>query len=464
MKRLVIGCVALLSLMAAAQSPAEFALRAPLATAQPEGPHAIELTEEVYRAALTGDLRDLRIFNAAGESLPLARLPQVPAASPPAQALRLVPLPAPARQDQALAEFKLRIDRAASHTTIELAPLPATPEGRAGIGGYLIDARPLQGQAGRLTLEFAADAADYAGRIELLGSDDLVHWRPLAGGALAFNRQLGAPVERNAFDIARLPDFVRVRWPDDAAPALQAARFTGRPAGPELPRAALQVRRDEAAQTYLVDVPIGLPITRLHVRAPRDNLSLRVRVSRYEEAAPREAHLRLRPRRAPERWSVVLPSVEVYRLSGDRTTVENEPVAWYGRTSALRLEVIDGVVPAADLLQVEAEWRPERIAFAARAPAPYLLAVGLEDAKAPPALALAPALLPPEDRAGLRLPIARLESRAAPAHAAAAAESPPVRTPQSPSWRALFWAVLLLAVGALALMALRLARQLRRPS
>ena len=82
-------CVLLPATAAHAQPASEFALRVPLTLERNEGLHALELPENVYRASLSVNLLDLRIFNARGESLALAPLPV-----PPAPAARLEEAPA----------------------------------------------------------------------------------------------------------------------------------------------------------------------------------------------------------------------------------------------------------------------------------------------------------------------------------------------------------------------------------
>ena len=61
--------------------PDDFAVQFPL-TDVADGLNALELNEAVYRAATQRRLNDLRVFNAAGEALPLALLPPVPQAPP----------------------------------------------------------------------------------------------------------------------------------------------------------------------------------------------------------------------------------------------------------------------------------------------------------------------------------------------------------------------------------------------
>jgi hypothetical protein len=447
----------------------DFAGVFPLANVN-EGLNALEMTEPVYRAATMRSLHDLRVFNGQGDALPLALLPQPPAPSPEMRVVPLTLAALPARtdaRDAALQSYALRFERDRTRAIIEIkggeappvAPAPETSD----IGGYLIDARPLKDMKGRLQLMFAPSAPDYAGRAEVLGSEDLVTWRVLVSGPLAKERRLGDVIEKGQFELDRPPSFLRVAWAGAAAPQIGVAFFE-RPeqAASTLPRALLASTLGNDGRSLYVDVPRALPIERLYIRMPQVNQSLRVSVYRHvDDPAPRSRHLGLVPRRTPERW-VTVGVLDVFRVTRDGTEVEGPPLAFSAVTDRLR---IDAAQPFAGALPtVEAEWRPARIAFAARAPGPYRLAAGRDGAAPPPPLDLN-ALLPKDDPAGMQLPRAGVDVVAAGGTAMAdAAAARAERIAAEAHWsRVLLWAVLLGAVVGLAWMAWRLAGQLRAP-
>ncbi len=124
--------------------------------------------------------------------------------------------------------FALRVERDRERAVVEIGPLPPAATAAAAtlaLGGYLIDARPLKDLKGRLVLSFSSTADDYAGRVEIRGSDDLVFWRPLASGPLTRSRSLGEVIERNHFVINRPPAFMRVAWTSKDAPDIERAQF-----------------------------------------------------------------------------------------------------------------------------------------------------------------------------------------------------------------------------------------------
>jgi hypothetical protein len=467
-----LGLVAALGGDAAARdlTAADFNWRATLATERAEGLHVLQLGQEPLVAATTSEPRDLRIFNASGEALPVVLLPGMvptePARAPPTP-LRMAPLPGtPQARQRALADFAFRLERDREHTVLEVGP--GTDGGAAADahdpGGYLLDLRPLKDKQGELSLHFAADAPDYANPVTISGSDDLVSWHPVASGSLARNRQLGGNVERSSFELSRPPAFARVQWPAGAAPKLDAASFIERLPAPvaPAPRTPLALAMLQDGE-WLIDVPVGLPLTRIVIRVAQPNQALRVDLLCPQQGAilaDRERLLReLSRRTAPEPWFTCARDVEVFKADRAGQWVENPPVAIAGRPTRLLLQIVDpkdyrGAAPS-----VEAEWTPLRLAFLARGPGPYQLAVGHEAADEGPRLDLA-GMLPRDDPYGSGLPVARVlhvvrtDITKEPTRAALAART-------QARWRWALWAVLLLAVAALALMAWWLARNIR---
>jgi len=452
---------------------ADFDWHASLTTERSEGLHQLQLGEDALLAAREPGLRDLRIFNANGEALPVASLPAAAPAEAghgPPLALRMTPLPgSPQARDRALAQYAVRLVRDQDRTVLEIGPTTpgaATPGGPSEPGGYLLDLRPLKDKQGELRLHFSADAPDYANTVTISGSDDLVSWRPLSSGPLVRNRQLGESViERASFGLSHPPAFARVLWPPGTAPTLDAASFRELVAAPvtPAPRTPLQLIALQDGG-WLIDVPVGLPLSRIVIHAPQPNQAMRVDLlcPQFDAALSSRRHIlhELSDRTPPQPWFKCMGALPVYRAERSGEWVENPPFAIPGRPAQLQLKVIDPRDYQGPPPRVEAEWRPVRLAFLARAPGPYQLAVGHEEAEQGPTLNLAD-LLSREDSAGVQLPSAQL-TQAAPVDAAPAAARAAQSARNQERWRWSLWAVLLLAVAALAALAWQLARNMRR--
>jgi Protein of unknown function (DUF3999) len=441
--------------------PEDFGAQFPLANVV-EGLNAVELTESVYRASAHRSLSDLRVFNAKGEALPLAVLPPAPQPPPAVRKIELALAALPAQRDArdaALQAYALRFERDRDRAVLEIRgeppPAPASPD----VGGYLVDARPLKDMKGRLVLGFAPNAPDFAGRVEVLGSEDLVNWRALATGPLARERRLGGEaIEKNRVELNAPPSFLRVGWSGSPAPQIGAAHFEElAPVIVTLPRARLAVTLGGEGRSLYADLPPALPTERLFIRLPEANMSERVSVYRHvADPGPRSRHLGLLPRRAPEHW-VHAGTVDVFRVMRGAAEVQSEGLAFRVPTDGVRIDApraFSGALPT-----VEAEWRPARIAFAARAPGPYRLAAGHASASPSPALDLR-ALLPPDDASGVKLPAARVEAPIVDTADVSTARTE--RIAAQAHWsRILLWIVLGIAVLGLAWMAWRLAAQMR---
>jgi hypothetical protein len=455
----------LVALATRATAQEESVARFTLATQASQGVLALELSEAVVRPAADPDLADLRVFNARGEALSLGRLAtaQDTAAQQSATAieLRLVPLAKeePAR-DRSLRELSLRVAQDGMDARIELTPAATTgaQDASAEPGAYLLDLRPAERAAGTLALEFAADAPDYARRIEILGSEDLVAWHALASGPLTRNRQLDTPVDEHEFAIGSAPSFARIQWPRGEAPRLTGARFTPPRSAAPLPRVSLGVVRGEEPDTCYADVPIALQIERIHIRASTPNTSLRVRIDRRDDSPP-EARSRRRSRRPFDPWIPVRGELDVYRVERAGVQIESEPFPFPYRTTRLRIRTLAGEAFGDTLPVVEAQWRPPRYVVLAREPGPYVLQVG--DAQAAPGPVLdAASMVASDDPYGLQLPAAHIETADVRTSANDAGETTPtLRDPRAS--RIVLWGILALAVAALGAMALRLATQLR---
>jgi hypothetical protein len=468
----LLGALAFLVAVAAdgrGLSADDFDWHASLATERSEGLHQLQLGQDALLAATQSGLRDLRIFNASGEALPMAQLPAgAPAATEHGApvALHMAPLPSsPQAQQSALAEYAVRWVRDRERTTLEIGTGAPKPDQTREPGGYLVDLRPLKDKQGELMLHFAADAPDYANTATISGSDDLVTWRPLASGPLARNRQLGdAAVQRSTFDLHHPPAFARVQWSGGVAPKLDGASFREQlPARVvPAPRTPLELAAVQDAR-WLIDVPVGLPLTRImiHVAQPNQALHVELLCPQVGAVLTDRQHLlrQLSSRTSPEPWFVCARNIEVFRADRAGEWIENAPIAIPGHPTRLLLQVVDPKDYRGPAPSVEAEWLPVRIAFLARAPGPYQLAVGHEGAEEGPRLDLA-GMLPRDDAAGTHLPLAQV-AQITPTNAVQGATRATRLARSQARWRWSLWGVLLLAVVALAALAWRLARNIR---
>jgi len=215
----------------------------------------------------------------------------------------------------------------------------------------------------------------------------------------------------------------------------------------------------DVRDSFQVDVPPALPIELLYFKAQAMNETFRMQVYR-KEVDPYHSRPRLLARSRNDRW-MPLGEVDVMRIMRGGAEVHGEPLPFNGTTDRLRLSPVGTTTDYFPV--VEAEWRPARIAFVAKVPGPYFVAIGHTDAKAVPPLDLR-AALPGNDAVGATLPLARVGTGSAEQLASRAdSEQRNQRIATRAQWsRYVLWAVLLGAVAALGWMAWRLWVQLRR--
>lgn len=417
-------------------TPDGFAWGAGIETPSASGLQVLTLPYEVLAGMTRDDRGDLRVFNAAGQAVPHGFVPSRAEDAP--RILKTLPifpltsLDAPATEP--LPDLEIERDRQGQ--VLRITQRPGAHPDRSTLG-YLVDNSQAKLPLVELELEWAAAAAPFA-RIEVEGSDDLEHWRPLAQASLAdmhfgdqhlMQRTVTLPSTRLRY--LRL----RLRWLSDDRPTLDAVHGQFREAPPERwDERIIPLEKGKEAGTWRFDLPGPVGIERLALEAGRDNVLYQGMV------------LSRRDRHAD--WIMRAPLLQ-YRISMDGEPLGSDPVrltATRDREWLVRLDQPEGA--GQDGLSVRIGWRPRQIMFIASGPAPYLLAWGN------PAIAPAPGIsTPPEARDRLPADEARIgEIRSLGGEA---------RLKPSFRWQTLLlWGVLLAGVGLMGWMATRLARQM----
>jgi hypothetical protein len=192
--RLMVCAASLLVQPALAQeTPDAFTTRLPIRSEAATPYYRLSVPLLAYIGSAHGDLRDLRVFNAAGQPVPYARLAASGSTeeSIQRQPLRWFPLraaasgrPASLGSDKSLSVV---VRQAGDGTLVEIdsrraasGNTAATPD-EAPLRGYLLDASQIANrQAARaLELDWGQSVSDFQ-LVDLESSDDLQHWQSLA--------------------------------------------------------------------------------------------------------------------------------------------------------------------------------------------------------------------------------------------------------------------------------------------
>ncbi|RQO63760.1 DUF3999 domain-containing protein [Variovorax sp. KBW07] len=369
---------------------------------QGAGPyHRLTLPLAIYGSAAYGDLRDLRVRNAAGHAVPYAWLRNE--AATPRTASQDVPIFAlpgseggTASADTSLA-FTVRPDG-----SLALDSKAAAGQRQAsGAAQWFIDLSQVKGSLLQARFRIAPEAQGlFAFRLE--ASDDLRQWRPVSGEEqLVRLAHGGQTIERLAVDLGNLRTrFLRLRWSDPA----QGARLTGvgidsvQEVEPVAPLEWSGPLKPERCTTDYCDylLPHGLPVQSLRIDLADVNTLAQVGISGLSDpvlaaAAAAATSAQPVPRnplyalRHPQRRPVPLPDrpdesplvdAVVYRLAQAGGEARSPVLALDGAVyTRLRLRttgpvsVLGATPPAISVGAV-----PRTLVFLAQGGAPFSLA------------------------------------------------------------------------------------------
>jgi hypothetical protein len=430
--------------LTAAERLADFAWSVPIELDAREGLHQLELDARVHQGISRRDLGDIRIFNAAGESVPyaFAPAPHFPAASQGSIALPFFPVHA--ERGAAMEGVELKIRTRADGTVLGLSAEPPRSGSVKGVVGYLVDASATRQPLAALRLQWTPIPGGTHSRVRLEASDDLAQWHVLADAVPLIDLELGSHrLQRDAITFApRMLKYLRLSWLDGQEPL----RLSGVTADAAItaaePRRLWREVRGTAAQgtPNLYDYDLGglFPLDRLRLALPEPNTVARVQILARERAA--------------DPWRPVSETI-VYRLTraGVESTSPDIAVPVNAeRYWRLQVDARGGGL-GAGVPVLTVGWIAQRIVFAARGEPPFRLAFGNRDAAGAgyPITSLVPEYKPSDP---IELPLARL----APPDADGVVPAPPIDRPDYRRWT--LWGVLLLAVAMLAAMAWRLVR------
>lgn len=434
-----------------AESPDDYALQQRIAAPAGAALLRIALDESVYRALRRPDLGDLRVFNAAGEALPIARWPAQRPERTHTLSVALTALPVgdgSAATGTALGRAQVAIDQRGGDTQVRVevgpagvttSPPPVVPR------RFLADTEAFGHAVQAIEIPLPAEAR-FEGRLQVETSADLGGWRTLAANEAVLAVGAGnGRLSRTRIELhggnAR---YLRLTWLGDAPePLPQSIELIHREISAPVDHQWISLAGKASGQQVAYLSPGLFPVDRLRLVPTRGSNDVVM------------GQLFSRPA-VSERWQ--FRSNEVgFRLERDGGPRENPPVSFamtrdpLWQLRLLRPETA-GVAPDLAL-----GWVPEEIVFVARGDGPYRLAVG-HPGRTPVWLPVE-TLVPGYGTANEATPApARLEPPAGAVEPVARPTS--VLEPGRHWW---LWAALILGVGALGWMARGVWREMQRP-
>jgi hypothetical protein len=344
--------------------PIDFAYGMEVKAGNGDAFHGVTLPADVYRRLTRADAGDLRVFNAAGESVPFM-LRRVDAdvtttnATPPLFPIHTVAGAVPEG-------MSLRVQKDTQGKIVTLSMQDGVGGARR-LAAYVLDTSAFTRPVEALEMEWQEAPKDFLGQVTVESSEDLAHWSAVARGASLAGLTYGAQrLEHRRVEFPAVKaKYLRLTWPADVAmPAVKAVHAD---LAREVTEQRIWVRLDDAgsgaAGEYLFTAPGRLPTDRARILLPEANALVRAELSARDNAR--------------DLWRVQTSGV-VYRLNLKGASFVGSdialPYAAAERHWQLRVTPADGLGSARPT--VEFGFVPHRLVFVARGAGPFTLAYG----------------------------------------------------------------------------------------
>ncbi|NML15882.1 DUF3999 family protein [Azohydromonas caseinilytica] len=460
-----LACAASLAAAQGAEDhPGRYAATAPVTLSGSAGLQRLPLPLAVLQASRSPGWADVRIFNAAGEPVPLAWA-GAPAVEPaPVREVALPRFDWPGSVDggaSAPAPLTLRLRADGAVLDVRSSGAASAPAA-SGVQAWLLDLQPLGAERpAALRLQWPATAQGLERRATVQASRDTQRWEDVGAATLVDvpgPSGAGSAVRQPRIElqgVTREQRYLRlvVRGGDFGLESVQA-ELAGAQAEAPLASARFPLRPD-GERTWRLDAGAVLPVQRLQLHLAEDNA-----VAPFQLL--RRAPLRPTPRGTVDWWPVA--SLTAYRLQREGRLQEAPPVSLDGGPAREWRLVLDPRAPLpTSAPEATLWWRTPQLVFAARGSGPFTLAVGRDPAPAAtlPLPTLLPGWVPGAEH---RLPGATagalVARHVAPRGAVQLLQD--ATAEQRRRW--LLWGLLALAVAVLGALAWRLARDLKRPA
>jgi Protein of unknown function (DUF3999) len=449
-----------------ANSAASYALRAPLALSGDAPLQRLVLPAQALVRLQTTGYSDVRIFNAQGQSVPMALAAVAAQTQTQNQQVNLPAYPILASSGSMVMEgLQLRIEEQQGKRVVQIdtASAPASAKAKSVVG-VLLDARTVTAPVVAIVLDADLPVGQPI-TFDVQASKDLKNWRSLADTVLyraadAADASANASASKLGTQRMQLPNsdlkdnYLRITWQGTTdtttTVVVRGATLTTSQSTSSNPRVSAAIALPALTQAHELSfaLPFVTPIAALKIKPQGNNVLIPVRVLGRNDRNQAWASI----------GSTVLYNLTTNGKEQSNAAVELGGVAY----REIKIEADKKTAGFAALPEVSAQFEPTQIVFLASGNAPFSLAVGLADAVSAylPLVSLMPGYQSGQENA---LPAARADISTAEVAAGSAAVAQ--ATSNAPPTRSLvLWGVLLAGVVALGLMAWALMKSGKKPS
>lgn len=352
-------------LAAGKDTPEAFAYAIPVEVPAGSGLARVTVPAAVYEAVAHEDLRDVRVFDGAGRTMPYAwQPPQAPSGTTRAAVLSLFPIHAHGALPAQGA--RLRLDTHGSQVIVEVDQ-PAAGSTRAPrlLRGYLVDLGKDAPPLASLRFEWRNPLQTPVLSVSIERGDDLDHWQSVASNiTLAKLRAQEQDLVRDTVDLEDVrARYLRVTFPGmEPVPILEGVQGQLREGAAPLARSWKDVAgRAGGEGEREFDLEGFFPVDRVQLTLNGESAVL-----------PVEIHAR---RKSADPWQSVTRAT-FYRLEQDARVVSNAEVAVpLSRERYWKVRVLQAGGEAS-IKSLRVGWVPGQLVFVAQGEAPYRLAYG----------------------------------------------------------------------------------------
>jgi hypothetical protein len=359
-KILLLSLLSAHALAEATESPQDFAEGIPIAVNAQQA-YEVVITQAIYQRIQTADLHDLRIFDAAGNSVAYAILPAPPIVANTAEQQKPLTLfPITRSSNPTADDFNLRVQRDARGQILQINTANTPPT--ASTPDYLLDLGDAeQPKPQQLQISWNHPLVSQA-QLTLYSSDDLLHWQSIGSGALLLVQQGDQSILANVIRINTHQRYLKISS-ETAELQLQQVMgiYQSREAAADERQwyTASFIQFEKPENRYHFTLPIALPVEAARV-IPADNTVLKI--ARIDQDRLQHSYLT-----AAEwyRFSIQNQVIETPALKMPVTQAAN----WY-------LHLPLNASPPAQPPQFLVAWRPARLRFLSNTAGEYLIAYG----------------------------------------------------------------------------------------
>lgn len=444
---------------AQAEAPALYSHAVPLTVSGRNALVSVRLPPAAYLHARSASLADLRIFDAAGKSLPYALIQPWAQARSSRRELPVKIFPAQSTEAGQVAisgvEIKAMPDGAVI-TSVTPGPTRAPDTGPASL---VLDLGQSGAPVDALVFTLPDGMSNYQADLALEVSSDLRTWQEAGSGSVSWlSNSTQDTISSNRISFApRAFRYARLTWRQGKP--LQFARIVAESTAsadtaPALDSIALQPGPGHADGDYVYQSAPAIPVRRLSLKFSEENVVLPALLGVYAELPAIKGGTATRWEFRPRMQATFFRLTQDGKLreGGDITLADVHADQW----------VLRMLAPVSGLPKLHLSWQPATAVFMATGRAPYTLSVGRDKAKAGERdiAQVAPGFSATELQAleravpGAVVATGKVVDRSS--EAAEAAKSARRRV-------ALLWGALLLGVAALGVMVWKLMKQVNKP-